>query len=91
MVHIVWIAVAALIGGIVAAVLGWLGSQEAFDGRNFGASTVRALLAAVGFAVAYNYANYLTPIDFAMAFLGGAGVDVLGNRVAASISARKGK
>ena len=77
-----WIAGSALVGGIVAAMLGWLDSGEAFVVRKFSASIVRALVAAIVFAVGYSYTNGLSPIDIGIAFCGGAGVDVLGNRVA---------
>ena len=85
--NIIWIAVAAFIGGIVSSLLGWCDSQEPFAVRKFGASLVRALIAGVGFAAAYHYANSLTPIDLAVAFLGGAGVDGVGNRISGSIRA----
>ena len=84
--NILWIAVSALVGGIVAAVLGWLDSGEAFVIRKFSASVARALVAAVVFAVSYSY-NSLSPIDIGIAFVGGAGMDVLGNRVAGAIKA----
>ena len=87
MVNIIWIAAAAFLGAIVASLLGWFDSQEPFVPRKFGASVVRGLVAAIGFAAAYQYANGLTPIDLALSFLGGAGFDVLGNRISGSIKA----
>ncbi|MGI2336137.1 MAG: hypothetical protein ACRKGH_05780 [Dehalogenimonas sp.] len=78
----VYIALAALFGGIVAALLGWLESQEPFDGRKFGGSVVRSLIAGVVLALGSSLAG---PVDIAAllyAFLGGAGVDVIGNRLA---------
>ena len=85
--NVIWIAVSAFTGGIVAALLGWLESKEPFDARKFSASIARALLAAVAFAVGYHYANSITPIDIGIAFCGGAGIDVLGNRVSGAIKA----
>jgi len=87
--NVIWIGVAAFVGGMVAALLGWLETQEDFDARKFGSSGVRALVAAILFAVGFNYTNHVTPIDIGWAFLGGAGIDVLGNRIAGSISARR--
>ena len=86
---VLWIAVAAFAGGIIAALAGWLETQEPFNPRKFGSSAARALLAAVGVAIAYSYANNLSALDIAMALLAGAGVDVLGNRVAGAITARR--
>jgi len=80
-----YIALAALLGGLVAALLGWLGSGEPFNPRKFGGSGIRALIAAVIFAVGYQLANSVTLPDLFYAFLGGAGVDVLGNRIAGKL------
>ena len=85
--NIIWIAVSAFVGGIVTAILGWLDSGETFNMRKFGSSLVRALVAAIVFAVAYTYSNGLSPIDIGIAFLGGAGVDVVGNRISGAIKA----
>jgi len=89
---VIWIAVAAFLGGIAAGLLGWLDSKEPFNSRKFGASAIRALIAGIGFAAAYQYtSDLLTPIDLAIAFLGGAGVDVVGHRISGSIKAGLGK
>jgi len=85
---IFWLAGAAFIGGIAAALLGWVDSAEPFQSRKFGSSVIRALIAGVVFAVGYSFANGLTPIDIGIAFLGGAGVDVLGNRGIGAIKMR---
>ena len=76
-----YIALAALLGGLVSALLGWLESGEAFNPRKFGGSVIRALLAAAVFAVGYQFAGGAGMLDLLYAFLGGAGVDVLGNRI----------
>jgi len=80
-----YVALAALLGGLVAALLGWLESNEPFNARKFGGSAVRALIAAVIFAVGYQLANSVTMLDLFYAFLGGAGVDVLGNRISGKL------
>jgi hypothetical protein len=77
-----YIAMAALLGGLVAALLGWLESNEPFNPRKFGGSAIRALIAGILFAVGYQLLGTLGLLDLFYAFLGGAGVDVLGNRVA---------
>lgn len=79
------IAAAALGGGLTAALLGWLESKEAFSARKFCSSAVRALLAAVLFALTYQFAGEPSTVDFFYAFLAGAGVDVLGNRVSGKL------
>lgn len=89
--NVVLISVTAFAGAMLSALLGWLDSKEAFDVRKFGASIVRAIIAGIAFAAAYQYLNGIGPLDIAFAFLGGAGVDTLGNRVAGSIRAGLGK
>ncbi len=78
-----YIALAALSGGLMAALLGWLESNEPFNPRKFGGSVIRALIAGIVFAVGYQLSAGVVGVsDMFYAFLGGAGVDVLGNRVA---------
>ncbi len=80
-----YVALAALIGGLAAAVLGWIESKEPFEGRKFGGSAVRALVAAAVFAAGYELYGRAGVLDLLYAFLGGAGVDVLGNRLAGKL------
>ena len=78
-----YIALAALVGGLFSALMGWLASDEPFDARKFGGSAIRTLIAAVIFAVGYQLTHTtVTVLDLFYAFLGGAGVDVIGNRIA---------
>jgi len=86
-VNVIFIGIAAFLGAICSSLLGWCDSQEAFDVRKFAGSVIRAIIAGVIFAVGYNYMNDITPIDIGIAFLGGSGVDCLGNRIAGSIKA----
>jgi hypothetical protein len=80
----IYVVLSALAGGLFSALVGWLESNEPFDPRKFGGSVIRSLIAAVIFAVGYQFAHTtVTALDFFYAFLGGAGVDVLGNRIAA--------
>lgn len=76
-----YLALAALVGGIATALVGWLEGQEPFDNRKFCASAIRALFAGVIFALTYQLAEEFSPVDLLWAFLGGAGVDALGNRI----------
>jgi hypothetical protein len=76
------IAFSAISGGIVIAIVGWLESGENFNGRKFGGSIIRAMIAGIIFAVSYKFSNGITGMDFFYAFLGGAGFDVFGNRIA---------
>lgn len=85
--NVIIIAVAAFVGALVAATLGWTDSGELFNPRKFGASAIRALFAAVAFAVAYTYADTITVLDVCIAFVAGSGIDVLGNRISGSIKA----
>jgi len=83
--EILYVALAAFGGGIASAIMGWLDSGEYFEGRVFMASVLRALFAGGVFAVGYTLVGGVTVMDIIIAFCAGAGVDVLGNRVAGSI------
>jgi len=80
-----YLALAALAGGLVSALLGWLESEQAFNTRKFGGSVIRSLLAAAVFAAGYQLADSIGALDLFCAFLGGAGVDVLGNRISGKL------
>jgi hypothetical protein len=78
--NLVLIALAAFAGGILAAFLGWLNSNEPFAPRKFGRSVGFALLAGIGFAGGYSFADSIGARDLFAAVLAGAGVDVISNR-----------
>ena len=80
-----YIALAAFGGGILAALLGWLDSGESFAPRKFMASVLRALGAGIGFAIIYTFTGPVAVLDLLIAFVSGAGVDVIGNRFAGAI------
>jgi len=80
-----YIALAALLGGIVTALLGWLESGEPFNRRKFGGSVIRSLIAGAIFAAGYQVSGGVGIIDLLYAFLGGAGVDVIGNRISGKL------
>lgn len=87
-----YLATAAFAGGIVAALLGWLDSGQTFAPRKFLSSVLRALVAAAVFAVGYTITPELAGIlGIITAFLAGAGVDVIGNRLSGSITASQTK
>lgn len=88
--NIVWVAISAFVGALACSLLGFLDSQETFNARKFTASAIRAVIAGVGFAVAYQYTDSLTTIDLGLAFLGGAGVDAGGNRLSGYVKAKLG-
>ena len=79
-----YVGLVALLGGLVAALLGWLDSKEPFDGRKFSGSAIRSLIAAAVFTVGYQLSDGVSALDLFYAFLGGAGVDVIGNRITGS-------
>lgn len=86
--NIYLIALSAFAGSIVAAILGWCESQEPFIGRKFAASCLRGVISAVVYGAAYNFSGDITATAYFLAFLGGAGIDALGHRVASSIRNR---
>ena len=80
-----YIALAALLGGVAAALLGWLECADPFNPRKFGGSVIRSLIAAAIFAAGYQLSGIVGIIDLFYAFLGGAGVDVIGNRISGKL------
>jgi len=80
-----YLSLAALLGGLVSALLGWLESGEPFNARKFGGSVIRSLLAGVVFAVGYELADGINVLYLFYAFLGGAGVDIIGNRISSRL------
>ena len=78
--QVLYTAVAAFLGAVVVALLGWADSKEPFNGRKFLASALRGLVAAVTFAVGVAITSTAGWGFYAVAFLGGAGLDVLGKK-----------
>lgn len=77
-------------GALFAAALGWLESGEPFVARKFTSSILRAIIAGIVFAVtSYAGLEEISPWSLFVAFLGGAGIDVFGNRIAGAIASRK--
>ncbi len=85
------IGVAAFLGGVVTALLGWTESNLPFNVKKFMSSIIRALIAGIVIAAAFNYGETVGPLSYFIAFLAGAGVDVGGNRVAGAITAKMKK
>lgn len=77
----IYLALAALGGGILMALFGLWDSHESFDARKFGASVIRALFAGVGWAVKYQVTGALDATDLFLAFLSAAAFDEVVNRI----------
>ncbi len=78
---VVYISLCAFGGGIIAAVLGWIDSKEPFDSKKFMSSVIRALVAGFVFGIGYALTGHPVARDFIIAFISGAGVDAIGNRL----------
>jgi hypothetical protein len=80
----------AIAGALFSAALGWLDSGEVFNARKFTSSMLRAVLAGAVFSSTALVNVDLGTASFVLfavaAFLGGAGIDVLGNRIAGAAS-----
>jgi hypothetical protein len=89
--NILWVALLAFVGGIIAGLLGWLKSGSNFDPRGFAATLVTALVSGAIFASAYQFTNpgTLTVYDLLAAIIAGVGTDALRSRVSAAIRAGK--
>lgn len=80
-----YVSLSAFGGGLASAVLGWMRSGQPFIARKFAASVLRALVAGGAFAGTYAVIGAATMEDIVIAFAAGAGVEVLGHRVAGSM------
>ena len=78
------VIVAAALGAVTSAVLGWLDSGQTFNPRKFTYSAVYAVIAAIEGAATLPDG---TVAGLIAAFLAGAGVDALGNRIKGAINA----
>jgi len=85
---VTYIGISAFLGAIAVSLLGWTESQEPFVPRKFASSLIRAIIAGVSIASAFNYVESVTPVSYLLAFLSGAGVDAGGHRIAGAIRAR---
>ena len=85
-INLVGIAVAAFLGGITTALLGWSEASNPWNWKKFSSSVIRSLVGAVAIAAAMDYSGATAPIIYLLAFLSGAGVEVGGNRIAGAIT-----
>lgn len=88
-IQILLVTVLSIAGALFAAALGWCESGEPFNARKFTASILRAFAAGMVFSVT-SYASLETADiwTYFASFLGGAGIDVIGNRAAGAIASR---
>lgn len=84
---VILIGVAAFVGGMIASLLGWAQAEEPFIFKKFLSSLIRALVAGIVIAIAYDYSGAITLVSYLVAFLAGAGVDAGGKRVSGIIKA----
>jgi len=81
-----YLALSAASGCLVASFLGWLSSGENFIARKFLASFLRTIASGGIFATASTLVSGVaTWENLVVAFLAGAGIDVVGHRIAGSI------
>ena len=85
--EVIYVGIVAFLGAIAASLLGWTESQEPFNPRKFASSLIRAIIAGVGIAAAFNYVEPISPVSYLFAFLSGAGIDAGGHRIAGAIRA----
>lgn len=87
-INIILIALAAFVGGLATALLGWTERATPWDWKKFTTSMIRSFVGAIVIAAAMDYSGVVTPILYLFAFLSGAGIEVGGNRVAGALKKR---
>jgi len=90
-IQIVTLSALSVLGAIVSATLGWLESGEPFDGRKYASSVLRAIVAGLVSALGFSTVTSVEPWDYIIAFLGGAGVDVIGKRASGAGRSESGE
>lgn len=88
---VVYVGIAALVGGTLNALLGWAKQSPpvAWDWRSFITSFIAALIGAGGIAVAFNYSGIQNlALALIAAALSGAGVTSAVSRISGAIAAR---
>ena len=84
--EVLYVSLSAFGGGIIAGLLGWFKTGEDFSARVFAPTVLRALLAGGALALTYTFVGEVATVaDMVVAFMAGAGVDVVGHRIAGSI------
>jgi len=85
-IQLILLLIAAILGAILSAVLGWAESGADFDRRKFVPSLVRGAIAAVVVLVAADYGDVtITLIIYVGAFLTGMGIDAGLNRLSGAL------
>ena len=75
------VAIWAFDGGLAAGLAGFLKSQEPVDWRKVAYTVMRAFIAAIVYAKAFEFSNGAPGCEVFSAFLGGMGFDVAGHRI----------
>ena len=81
-INIIFVVLAAFLGGIAAALVGWGDQKTSFVWSKFRTSLIRSFIGAIAIAAAMNFAGPVTSMLYLYAFLSGAGVETGGNRIA---------
>ena len=88
-ISIIVIALAAFVGGLATALLGWTEQATPWDWKKITNSAIRSFVGAIAVAAVMDFSGPITPILYLFAFLSGAGIEVGGNRVAGVIRKKK--
>ena len=88
-INLIWIILAAFLGGMATALIGWSQQGGPWDSKKFTGSVAGAVIGAVVAALTIEYESATTPLVYLTAFLIGVGVEGGGNRIIGAISAIK--
>ena len=88
-INVIWVLVAAFLGGMATALIGWSQQGGPWNSKKFIGSLAGSMLGAVIAAFAIEYETATVPLIYLNAFLIGAGVEVGANRIIGAIAAIK--
>lgn len=92
-IFLVLVAISGALGALTSGVLGWLDSNESFNGRKFASTAVTALISGIALATAFIIEPDMTlfqqVLSLFLVFGSGLGLDAGRNRISKAIAARQ--
>ena len=92
-IFLVLVAIASALGSITSGLLGWIDSNEPFNGRKFASTVITAIVAGIGFATVFvitpDMTLYLQILSLFLVFGSGFGADAARSKVSKAVATRQ--
>lgn len=80
-IQVVVLTALTIAGAVLSAIIGYLGSEDVFETQKFVSSMLTAVIAGALLAYGFSMLQVIEVWDYLLAFLSGAGADVLRHRI----------